>query len=114
MKTVEQHGDHTDIEYVALTDGSVVHNVVFRLCPGPNYSPVIRFGCMSEAHAVSLADALEGTGFSELEGVPEPAPLCLRCADLGESVPATRDELCDGCYVSSGEGQDERAAEEQY
>lgn len=42
------------------------------------------------------------------------SPLCLRCADLGESVPATRDELCESCYVKSGEGQDARAAEEQY
>lgn len=41
-------------------------------------------------------------------------PLCSRCADQGEYVPATHDELCDSCHVSAGEAQDEQAARDQY
>lgn len=46
------------------------------------------------------------------DALDEMYPLCTRCADLGESVPATNDELCAACHDSAGEGQDARAAED--
>jgi hypothetical protein len=38
------------------------------------------------------------------------APLCLRCADDGNDVPATDGEYCAGCATFLGERQDERNA----
>jgi hypothetical protein len=67
-KHIEKYGDSTRIEHDTLTDGSVVHNVLFKPSTGGDSlisTAEIRLGCTSEKHAMEVADSLESTCWSE-------------------------------------------------
>lgn len=97
--------------FVLVRDGK--HCIDHTMCcltslhAWPEYFDAWRFGADMAGFDITEAGR-------EMFAKADAAYLCTRCADLGESVPATDGPYCAGCHDSIGERQDERAAAEQY